>query len=130
MFGAPVPIGRTAVTTTAAPTTTPGPTTTTYGRTTGVDGCPQVDVGAMPLAYTLPTGVFWSVNINQFNVGGIAISWSVIGTLPPGLTLNTSTGIISGVPTTSGTYNTSVVGSNNCADSGSYQSLPVDFEII
>ena len=53
----------------------------------------------------------------QFNAGWTAPpaslnpvwTWSVAsGTLPPGLTLNTSTGVIAGTPTTAGTYSASI----------------------
>lgn len=38
-------------------------------------------------------------------VGGILpYSWSIIGSLPPGLTLNATTGAITGTPTTAGSY--------------------------
>lgn len=38
-------------------------------------------------------------------------TWSVVGgTLPPGLTLNTGTGVVSGTPTTIGTYSASIRG--------------------
>jgi hypothetical protein len=38
-------------------------------------------------------------------------TWSVVGgTLPPGLTLNTSTGAVAGTPTTAGTYSASIRG--------------------
>jgi large repetitive protein len=45
-------------------------------------------------------------------------TWSTIGTLPPGLTLNTSTGVISGTPTATGTYSflVTVVDVYGCTD--------------
>jgi large repetitive protein len=44
------------------------------------------------------------------NVPSGQANWQVsAGTLPPGLTLNTGTGVISGVPVALGVYNFSVV---------------------
>ncbi len=40
-------------------------------------------------------------------------TWSSAGTLPPGLTLSSTTGVISGVPTTAGTYNFTVMVSDS-----------------
>src|SRR5690606_11333207 len=40
---------------------------------------------------------------NSDNAVG-TVSWSVVGTLPPGMTLNASTGRITGTPTTPNTY--------------------------
>ncbi len=46
--------------------------------------------------------------------GTSPIVWSVTaGSLPPGLNLNSNTGVISGTPTTSGTFNFTVMASNN-----------------
>jgi len=67
-------------------------------------------VSPVPLTLTCPTstgvvGVLYSSRLNVF--GGVApYTFSIAGgSLPPGLTLNTSTGAITGTPTTAGTYN-------------------------
>jgi uncharacterized repeat protein (TIGR03803 family) len=46
-------------------------------------------------------------------LNGLATSWSESGTLPPGLSLNTATGLISGNPTTAGTYSFSLTATNS-----------------
>jgi hypothetical protein len=45
--------------------------------------------------------------------GTPAYTWSITGTLPPGLTLAATTGVISGTPTTNGTYNFTATVSDN-----------------
>lgn len=45
----------------------------------------------------------------QFNIGS--------GSLPPGLALNVDTGVISGTPTTSGSYSFTITASNQCPSS-------------
>lgn len=53
-------------------------------------------------------GVTYSSTLQSFG-GNPPITWAVIGgSLPPGLTLDSLTGIISGTPTSSGTFNFSV----------------------
>jgi len=67
-------------------------------------------VSPVPLTLSCPTptgvvGVLYSSALTA--TGGVApYTFSIIsGSLPPGLTLNTSTGAITGTPTTAGTYN-------------------------
>jgi uncharacterized protein YhjY with autotransporter beta-barrel domain len=54
-------------------------------------------------------------------------SYAVTGGLPPGVTLNTTTGLISGTPTTAGTFNVSVTATNA---SGTSAPLPVTITIV
>jgi choice-of-anchor A domain-containing protein len=58
-----------------------------------------------------------------FNSGPIAVTggtapytYSIVGTLPVGLTLNTSTGAITGTPTAGGTFSVKVTDANGAAD--------------
>jgi len=65
--------------------------------------CPPVSIGCLS-AGTAKVGVAYS---SSFAVSGGTAPYQfsiVSGSLPPGLTLNTTTGLVSGTPTTSGTY--------------------------
>jgi RHS repeat-associated protein len=44
-------------------------------------------------------------------------SYSLVGTLPPGVTFNTSTGLVSGTPTTTGDYAVTIVATNSAGTS-------------
>jgi FtsP/CotA-like multicopper oxidase with cupredoxin domain len=69
-----------------------------------------VTAGPLTITTTSPlpgglTGVVYSRTIGVTG-GVVPYTWAVsVGSLPPGLTLNTSTGVISGTPTTVGTSN-------------------------
>jgi hypothetical protein len=73
----------------------------------------SITVVPPPLVITTPTlpggieNVFYSAPLNA--TGGIPpYVWSVVGSLPAGLSLGGSTGIISGTPTVGGNYNIAV----------------------
>lgn len=68
------------------------------------------------LQTTIPNSLDRTINFQQqlATTGGTgAVSWSLTsGTLPPGITL-TSAGLLSGVPTTNGTYTFTIVGTDS-----------------
>lgn len=62
------------------------------------------------LTSSLPAGIIGE-NYSQtlsMTGGTLPVTWSISGGLPPGLQFNTSTGVISGSPTNSGTYTINV----------------------
>ncbi|QOY51627.1 Ig domain-containing protein [Candidatus Sulfurimonas baltica] len=65
-------------------------------------------------AYTLDISTF----VTQTNADAI-VSYTLAGTLPTGLSFDTSTGIISGTPTIDGVSNLSVIATDNDGDSNS-----------
>ncbi|WP_374506247.1 putative Ig domain-containing protein, partial [Flavobacterium sp.] len=71
-----------------------------------------LDIPPTALTYSSPSNIFTvgSTIVNNIptNTGGVIASYSVYPSLPPGLTMNTSTGIISGTPT-EGTVQTDYV---------------------
>lgn len=77
-------------------------------------GQPGCSAGPTPLTLACAAGT-GQVNVSYSSsfavTGGMApYTWSLIsGALPPGLTLNTSTGALSGTPTTFGVYNFTVM---------------------
>ncbi|MDX6384139.1 MAG: large repetitive protein, partial [Blastocatellia bacterium] len=65
--------------------------------------------------------------------GGIGtITWSETGALPTGITLNTSTGVLSGTPTQSGSFPITVTATdgNGCTGTGSTYTLTINCQTI
>jgi hypothetical protein len=81
---------------------------------------------------SLPPGVI-GVNYSvQFTAssGAVPYSWSITsGILPPGLSINSSTGAIGGTPTTAGTYAFTVIVADSTSPSGQTASLGVAITI-
>ncbi|MCU0440201.1 MAG: putative Ig domain-containing protein, partial [Raineya sp.] len=74
---------------------------------------------------SLPNGTIgttYNQTISQTGLPAGTITWSVsLGTLPTGLSLNSSTGVISGTPTATGTFNFTIEASNSgCLASRAY----------
>ena len=97
-------------------------TTTISATLAGVVGATMLTVQSAPLVITttsLPPGIMNMAYTATLTVsGGITpYTWSMIsGTLPLGLTLNPSSGVISGTPTVSGTFSLTV----QVSDAGSH----------
>jgi uncharacterized protein (TIGR03437 family) len=83
--------------------------------------CPTINIA--PASLPVGTvGVAYSANLTQTGAIG-AVNWSIsAGALPAGLSLNATSGVISGAPTASGTSNFTVRVSdaNNCSGTRSY----------
>src|SRR4029079_10844353 len=67
------------------------------------------------------TGTAYSQTFTQTGGNG-TITWSVTGTLPTGITLNTGTGVLSGTPTQTGSFPITITATdaNACIGSRSY----------
>src|SRR5207248_2177705 len=76
---------------------------------------PAAPVITSPLTATGQVGVAFSYQITATNS---PTSYNVTGLLPAGLSVNTSTGLISGTPTTAGTY-TVTISATNAGGTGS-----------
>jgi hypothetical protein len=63
-------------------------------------------------------GTAKSLQMTGSDSGGLALTWSATG-LPAGLSINSSTGLISGTPTTAATYTTTVTAKDSTNASGS-----------
>jgi hypothetical protein len=71
-----------------------------------------------PGSQTGTVGTAKSLQIQASDSGGLALTYSATG-LPAGETINASTGLISGTPTTAGTYSTTVTAKDSTNASGS-----------
>ena len=87
----------------------------------------QPDLCCSPITVnptTIPAGTVGTAYSQTFTqTGGTApITWSVTGTLPTGLTLGSTTGVLSGTPTQGGSFPITIVatGANGCTGSRAY----------
>ena len=91
-----------------------------FGSFNGGTTAPTITGPASPLA---PGSTGTAYPSTTFTASGSPpLVWSVTaGALPPGMTLNTSSGVYSGMPTAGGTFNFTVTATNNAgADSDPY----------
>jgi hypothetical protein len=96
-----------------AGTTSTFTVTVTVGSQTSAVVALSITIYALPVVTTtsLPSGnigIAYSQALMYSGGAGGTVSWALTGTLPPGLTFNTTTGVISGKPTLVGTYSISV----------------------
>ena len=117
-----LPAGLTLNTSTGAVTGTPTAAGTFSIQVTDANGV--VGTPTCPITIVGPPQVTCSaVNMGEvgvpFNSGPMTVTggttpytFSIVGTLPPGLTLNTSTGAVTGTPTAPGTFSIKVTDAN------------------
>ncbi|WP_158824193.1 cadherin repeat domain-containing protein [Granulicella sp. S156] len=121
--GSPIAVGTSTFTVKAADSSSPQQTQTQ---------ALSIVVNAAPLAITttsLPNaeiGTVYSANVTSSGGTG-SITWSLVGSLPTGLFLNTATGAITGTPTAAGTVSFSI----KATDSGTpQQTQTVNLSIV
>ena len=125
-----VPVGKT-MTNNGTVTTTEGGTLTNNGTINNSGTLPDSIEGSQPPKITttsLPDGtVGTSYSQPLAATGDATITWSLASgsTLPAGLTLDTSTGVISGTPTAADTYNFTVTATNGAGSDSKVFTLTV-----
>lgn len=93
--------------------------------TINVKICPTLTIS--PVSLTVPvTGVAYSQTLTQSGSSATPLTWSASG-LPAWLSLNSSTGVLSGTAsaTTSASFSVTVTDANGCSGSRSYTIAPV-----
>jgi large repetitive protein len=110
------------------PSESTGPLTATY--TCSIVIATQLTLTALCPAPVGSPGVSYSFAITVAG-GNAPYTWALTtGNLPPGLTLNTQTGIISGTPTTGGTYPISVAVTDTASESSTPQRVTYTCSIV
>ncbi|KQZ57518.1 hypothetical protein ASD53_07745 [Lysobacter sp. Root559] len=112
-------------------------TVTATGSSTGT-GAPHTGSRAYSLVIAPPTinlpattladgtqNLAYSATLNPASGGTAPYTYAVTaGALPPGITLAASTGVLSGTPTASGTFNFAVTATDSSTGTGAYSSAP------
>ena len=116
-------------------TTTDGGSLTNQGTINNSGTLPDTISGNQPPKITttslLPGGTVGTAYSQPLAAtGNDTITWSVSGTLPAGLKLDTSTGTISGTPTTADTYTFTVTATNNSGSDSKAFTLTVTQPVI
>ena len=127
LTGTPVQGGVFPITVTV--TDSNGCTGTSSGYTLTIN-CPTINV-TNPVNSTGTAGVAFSEQFTQ--TGGVGtITWSVTGALPAGITLSTSTGILSGTTSQVGVFPITVTATdqNGCTGTGATYNLTINCQTI
>ena len=92
--------------------------------------CPTITV-TNPATNSGTVGTAFTQTFTQSGGQG-TITWSKSGTLPTGITLNTSSGVLSGTPTQSGSFPITVTAtdSNGCTGTGATYTLTISCQTI
>jgi len=100
--GTPTTAGSYLVTVTVTDSSAPTRHTASQQFTIIINPSTLAVTCSAPLSGTVGTPYFWSTCTPSGGTAPYAWSWS--GTIPPGLSINSSTGVVSGTPTTAGSY--------------------------
>jgi hypothetical protein len=102
---------------------TPTPLTTSLQLTVTITQAPAIIItGVMPATGTYGTAYSGSAGATG---GAGALGYSYTGSLPPGLLLNTSTGVLAGTPTAPGKYSFAVQAADSFGDTPATQGYTI-----
>jgi hypothetical protein len=104
--GTPTTAGSYPVTVTVTDSSTPTRQTASQQFTIIINPSTLTVTCSAPLAGTVGTPYFWSTCTPSGGTAPYAWSWS--GTTPPGLSISSSSGAVSGTPTTAGSYGVTI----------------------